>query len=234
MARTGRPKVERVTIPCSTCGQLVTKRASDYARLTTGRVFCSAKCLRIAGGKPRRGESKPCPVCGVAVYRTPSQPDKKYCSRRCLTAASRKTFEARCAHCDTTFLTVPSTGKRFCTKQCEAAARTTTDIGRVFNGRPVTSDQNGYIKLWLPDHPNAGHGRVLEHRWVMEQQLGRFLETAEHVHHINGMKDDNRPENLELISNSEHGRVTAAQLRERREAEAAELAEYRERYGPLT
>jgi hypothetical protein len=40
--------------------------------------------------------------------------------------------------------------------------------------------------------------KQLQHRFVMSQMLGRPLERFENVHHRNGVRDDNRPENLEL------------------------------------
>ena len=65
---------------------------------------------------------------------------------------------------------------------------------------------NGYMEVYMPDHPNANYKKlVYEHRLVMEKTIGRFLYKEEQVHHINGIKADNRAENLRLFSsNSEH------------------------------
>jgi hypothetical protein len=66
-------------------------------------------------------------------------------------------------------------------------------------------DKFGYILIWKPEHPNAKIGGYIhEHRLVMSEHLGRPLEHNEYVHHRNGVKDDNRLENLELLLQNVH------------------------------
>lgn len=68
-----------------------------------------------------------------------------------------------------------------------------------------TYKQDGYVLKYKPDHPKAPGkgGYVREHVLVMEKKLGRFLEEGESVHHLNGVRDDNREKNLELWSTSQ-------------------------------
>lgn len=64
---------------------------------------------------------------------------------------------------------------------------------------------DGYIKVYVPDHPNAtADGYVMKHILVMEREIGRFIQDDEVVHHINHIRDDNRIENLRLMKRHDH------------------------------
>ena len=74
---------------------------------------------------------------------------------------------------------------------------------KIFDGR--LKSFYGYIMIYKPDHPYAIRQKqsyVPEHRLIMENHIGRYLRPSERVHHINGIKDDNRIENLKLFKDS--------------------------------
>lgn len=79
------------------------------------------------------------------------------------------------------------------TKHGDPTVRVIADAGT------GTISSSGYRIIFRPSHPNAGRrGRIPEHRYVMAEVLKRPLLATENVHHINGNRLDNRPENLEL------------------------------------
>lgn len=79
---------------------------------------------------------------------------------------------------------------------------------RASNWKGGKKIKDGYSLVILKNHPAADPcGYVREHRIVLENKLGRYLKTEEVVHHIDGNKLNNNPQNLYLFADiSSHGK----------------------------
>ena len=86
----------------------------------------------------------------------------------------------------------------------KASARRGLDSHRWRGGEYYSK---GRVMKYFPDHPNANKKHVLRSRLVMEQHLGRYLTSEELVHHINEIIDDDRIENLQVVSPKQHAEI---------------------------
>ena len=85
------------------------------------------------------------------------------------------------------------------TKRKISEAQTTGGIGH------KKRRKDGYVYVYFPDHPKSTKdGYIMEHDLVMECIIGRHLYDDEVVHHKNKIRDDNRKENLQLMTFKEH------------------------------
>ena len=110
----------------------------------------------------------------------------------------RKLPDRECPNCKRIFRPLRKTS-HYCCKRCS------WDNNGGSNRKPESwwMNSKGYIegKIWLPDGKQR---RVKQHRWIIECQIGRRLNPQEDIHHLNGIKSDNRVENLQLIHHSGH------------------------------
>ena len=128
---------------------------------------------------------------------------------KCQPGRARNRVSCVCAICTQPFEVQANQAKhgegKYCSVPCanEGLRRV---LVKPLDQRPKYINKQGYIMVPIAARrrgPSGGDYRA-EHRMIMEAHIGRHLSRNEHVHHINENKSDNRLENLELLTNSEH------------------------------
>ena len=179
---------------CIVCKKIFVRKNRSKA------IYCSPKCSNSIF---KKGKNIPCEICGKIVYRLRKEIINKkhfFCSYKCY---GRYRI-----------------GKNFFKekrKQNSGCFKKGINHPLWKNGKCKKRDRKGfYISCLNPVHPACDkNGYVLEHRLVMERHVGRYLSSKEIVHHINGIKNDNRIENLLLLPNSSAHSTLHNQMRKK-------------------
>ena len=190
----------RVEVKCANCGKIEYVppcRAKNY-------VCCCTSCSAEYRKKQHTNQIKCiCPICGTEFWVKPSRVKRVKtqicCSKECSSKLKETTYLGENNH----------------------QYNLTGDKNSSFKGKEIVSNY-GYILEYCPGHPrpcdtSVKGSRVRQHRLVIERNYKKFdpkyfeeidgwivLKDEYDVHHINEIKTDNRLENLQILTRSEH------------------------------
>lgn len=164
-----------------------------------------------------------CPNCNTEFISTKKSERggwKKFCSKKCIYENQKRGKICTCKFCERNFYVAKchleriGRGKQgtFCSIECKSkwqSKNLNLENNPNWSGGKFTR-KDGYVAIRL-----EGGEYELEHRVVMAKHIGRTLEMGEHIHHRNGIKHDNRIENLELVGVGEH--ISKYHARQRQE-----------------
>ena len=213
-----------IDLVCQKCGKPFRVKPKDATQ-----KYCSVGCMR--GYETENGRiaarAEPvhfaCKQCGggftmkpsyLTAYRKKWDRDPMYCSMRCMGDAKKLTdeqWQVTCIQCGNPMPIQRRTGgtvnrqKRLCSTACRSTFRRIS-YQETHPDTEVSRRQyrHGYYLIYIPGKNGEPPRELLEHRYVMEQSLGRELLPQETVHHRDGNRGRNVVENLELFS-SRHG-----------------------------
>ena len=213
-----------VELTCQKCAKVFKVKPRD-----AGQKYCSVACMRGFESEEGRLAARlppihfPCQQCGkdftmkqsyLVAYRKKWDRDPKYCSMRCMGDAKKLTdeqWQVACIQCGKPMPIQRRPGgtvnrqKRLCSTECRSTFRRLS-YQETHPDTEITRRKykNGYYLIYIPGKNGEAPRELLEHRYVMEQHIGRELLPQETVHHVNGDRGFNNISNLELFS-SRHG-----------------------------
>lgn len=167
--------------------------AAKYHASPEGRLKRKQQAQKLQQNRP--SIEKECQYC-KKKFISKSLIERIFCQSKCKTAARRKSgidnIEFECIVCNNKFMSNKYVSRLTCSQQCKLKQKSST-------GEEGYIGRNGYRLISRPTHENSQKsGKILEHVFIMSTYLGRPLNKGESVHHKNGIRNDNRIENLEL------------------------------------